>query len=72
MAGRGKPAYDIPFQLGARLDLAPERGGFIPRETSAAGNGTPPPGGVRLNVAGEAAGLSPGELLDGPAREVNR
>jgi len=27
----GKPAYDIPHQLGADLILAPTRGGFVPR-----------------------------------------
>jgi hypothetical protein len=31
---RGKPAYDIPFQLGAEVSLQPELGGFLPAGVS--------------------------------------
>jgi len=54
VCGRGKPTYDIPYQLGADLDLDPARGGFVARSAAE---------GCRLTVAGEAAGLSPETLL---------
>ena len=45
---RGKPAYDVPYQLGSELSLQPDLGGFIL------------PGDSRLVTAGEAAGGLPG------------
>ena len=48
ICNRGKPAYDVPYQLGAELSLQPGRGGFIL------------PGDSRLVAAGEAAGDLPG------------
>ncbi len=60
ICNRGKPAYDIPHQLGRRLALDPERGGFLPT-----GAGADPlrgvlPDGLLLDVRGEAAGRMPG------------
>lgn len=62
VCGRGKPAYDIPYQLGAHLSLQPDRGGFILSDCDQ----TPGdkvecslPGGGQLVVAGEAAGSLP-------------
>ncbi len=57
---RGKPIYDIPHQLGRELALYPDLGGFLPT-----GAGRMPlrgvlPGGLVLDVRGEAAGLLPG------------
>ncbi len=54
---RGKPVYDIPYQLGADLTLDPARGGFL-----AEGAHPGParlPGGALLRTVGEAAGLPP-------------
>ena len=68
---RGKPAYDVPYQLGADLRLQPERGGFV---LPADGDSEPGctrctlPGGAILAAAGEAAGHPPGRPL-GPAGE---
>jgi hypothetical protein len=53
---RGKPTYDIPYQLGLDLAAQPDRGGYAPR------GGQPDlydgtlPGGQSLLVCGEAAG----------------
>jgi hypothetical protein len=60
LCGRGKPAYDIPYQLGARLDLAPGDGGFVVAA---------PPADLALATVGEAAGRTPDELFD-MTREV--
>ncbi len=63
ICGRGKPAYDIAYQLGADLVLDPARGGFVaPADFATAG-------GVPLAAAGEAAGIAPDELL---AKEAGR
>ncbi len=48
ICARGKPAYDVPFQLGSELSLRPDLGGFILTNDS------------RLMAAGEAAGGLPG------------
>ncbi len=59
---RGKPAYDIPYQLGADLALVPARGGFVPRGCGDSEAGTFAvnlPGGADLTCAGEALGLLP-------------
>lgn len=53
VCGRGKPAYDIPYQLGAHMTLQPDRGGFILSD----GGHTPGVGG--LTAVGEAAGRLP-------------
>jgi sarcosine oxidase subunit alpha len=68
IAGRGKPAYDLIYQLGADLVLDPDRGGYV-----APGRGdlaaVPLPGGLELCVAGEAAGADPAAVLAPPAEE---
>jgi sarcosine oxidase subunit alpha len=53
---RGKPAYDIPYQLGADLILSTARGGYILRGTEDETAEALLPGGLRLTVAGEATG----------------
>lgn len=63
ICNRGKPAYDIPYQLGADLTLQPALGGFAPGRSpeSAPEQGEIRlPGGPRLITTGEAAGLVPG------------
>lgn len=58
----GKPAYDIPYQLGADLALVPERGGYVPRGCDATTEKTfamTLPGGAEVICAGETLGLSP-------------
>lgn len=67
VCGHGKPAYDIPHQLGADLVLVPARGGFVPRgceTTDAAAHTAPLPGGAPLTAVGEALGLQPTELVN--------
>ncbi len=62
ICGRGKPAYDIPYQLGADLALLPERGGFVPRALAASTTGDLEltlPGGARILYAGETLGHLP-------------
>ena len=65
LCGRGKPTYDIPYQLGAQLTLDPAAGGFVAPADSTL------PGAVPLAVAGEAAGLAADQVL-GAAPEVDR
>jgi len=63
VCGRGKPAYDIPYQLGAELYLQPERGGFTlnqPGQPLSDRRECSLSGGRLLAVAGEAAGSLPG------------
>jgi hypothetical protein len=55
----GKPAYDIPYQLGADLELRPEHGGYLLRTVDGSRGEAVLEGGLRLDVAGEAAGASP-------------
>lgn len=50
LCGRGKPAYDILYQLGAELALQPELGGFVLQ-----------PGASQFAAVGEAAGNLPGQ-----------
>ena len=69
VARRGKPVYDIPYQLGADLSLQPGRGGFIPRETANGRFSGDLAAGARLSVVGEAAGNLPENQAD-PSRKV--
>ena len=72
ICNRGKPAYDVPYQLGAELSLQPELGGFTLPPSDESGSGLVSctlPGGSRLVAAGEAAGGLPG-LSAHPADEV--
>lgn len=66
---RGKPAYDIPYQLGADLTLQPELGGFVPRGAAGGGYQGELAPGAGLTVVGEAAGALPEEMAD-PSRKV--
>ncbi len=59
IAGRGKPAYDIAYQLGAELVLDPARGGYVPRGEDGDRFAIDLPAGSPLIVAGEAAGALP-------------
>jgi len=54
---RAKPAYDVPYQLGADLSLQPDLGGFVIS------------GGPPLVAVGEAAGGMPGVAFN-PVDEV--
>ncbi len=57
----GKPAYDIPHQLGRALALDPDRGGFLPTGSGSGSLCEVLPGGLTLDFRGEAAGDHPGE-----------
>ena len=63
VAGRGKPAYDIPYQMGADLVLDPERGGYVPRGAGDSAWRTDLGHGLTLTVAGESAGVLPRIVL---------
>ena len=63
ICGRGKPAYDIPYQLGAKLTLQPELGGFAPphpKDSDCGAAGFLLPSGSSLFAVGEARGDLPG------------
>lgn len=63
ICGRGKPAYDIPYQLGANLALQPDLGGFalpLPDDSGSGPATSLLPGGPRLVAVGEACGDLPG------------
>ena len=60
ICNRGKPAYDVPYQLGSELSLQPDLGGFILS------------GDSRLVVAGEAAGGLPGLPAHPSGKEEDR
>ncbi len=60
---RAKPAYDVLYQLGADLVLEPERGGYLPDGVREGRYRSVLPGGLQLEVAGEAAGLPPQTVL---------
>jgi sarcosine oxidase subunit alpha len=72
ICGRGKPAYDVPYQLGADLSLQPDLGGFTLSRSHDSGPGGVSctlPGGPGLMATGEAAGFIPGQSAF-PAGEV--
>jgi len=62
LCNRGKPVYDIPYQLGCDLALSNERGGYLPREIEGSEFKGILPGGAELEVLGEAAGVLPIDL----------
>ncbi|MCP4572281.1 MAG: hypothetical protein GY838_07995 [bacterium] len=62
---RAKPIYDIPYQLGVDLHLAPEQGGFVPRGCTGSGWSTTVPNGPEVTFVGEAAGETPETVLAG-------
>jgi sarcosine oxidase subunit alpha len=68
---RGKPAYDVPYQLGADLTLQPELGGFTLSSSELYRTGAISctlPDGAALTAVGEAAGHLPGRKAS-PADE---
>ncbi|MCB1184058.1 (2Fe-2S)-binding protein [bacterium] len=63
LCGAGKPAYDVPFQLGADLVLDPARGGYVPRGSTPDGADFTAPlaGGLNLTWTGGACGRAAAE-----------
>ncbi len=59
---RGKPAYDIPYQLGTKLSAQPDLGGFVARETRMGAFSGKLPGGHEIQIQGEAAGALPDQI----------
>lgn len=68
-AGRAKPAYDVPYQLGADMVLDAGRGGYVPRGGAGGRWRAELDRGPSLTVAGEAAGADPRTVLV-PQQEV--
>lgn len=68
ICGRGKPVYDVPCQLGAKVIQQPDLGGFLPEGTLAGHYEGDLPGGRRLVLTGEAAGTLPENQAE-PSRE---
>jgi len=66
VARRGKPVYDLLYQLGADLVHQPELGGYLPAGTRRGHFATELDSGLELEVLGEAAGALPAELLASP------
>ena len=66
VARRGKPVYDLLYQLGADLVHQPELGGYLPAGTRRGHFATELDSGLKLEVLGEAAGALPAELLASP------
>jgi len=64
ICGRAKPVYDGAYQLGADLVLDPLRGGYVPRGAAAGRWDGRTPAGLRLTIAGEAAGATLADLLE--------
>ena len=63
ICSRGKPAYDIPYQLGANLKLQPDLGGFtlpLPEGADSDAAASLLAGGSSLTAVGEARGDLPG------------
>ncbi len=60
---RGKPVYDIPYQLGAELTHFPELGGYLPAGTRRGTFSGTTADGLELELRGEAAGATPAEVL---------
>jgi hypothetical protein len=58
IARRGKPTYDIPYQLGADLVLDPARGGYVPRPLPPPSAIPHPPNAQAISITGEARGLA--------------
>ncbi len=63
LCGRGKPAYDLAYQLGVDLVLDPDRGGYVPRNAMDGRSVTTAPSGAVVVTAGEAAGALPDDLI---------
>ncbi len=61
VCSRGKPAYDIPYQLGLDLTAQPDRGGYAPRGVQSNRFETTLEQGITLLVCGEAAGTLPAQ-----------
>ncbi len=56
ICSRGKPAYDIAYQLGLDLAAQPHRGGYVPRGVQSNRFDGTLAGGQSIIVCGEAAG----------------
>ncbi len=69
VAGRGKPVYDLIYQLGADLVLDPRCGGYVPRCLGDGRTTDTLPGDVELDVSGEAAGEELAAVLGDTAEE---
>jgi 2Fe-2S iron-sulfur cluster binding domain/Pyridine nucleotide-disulphide oxidoreductase len=65
ICGRGKPGYDIPYQLGVDLIAQPELGGYVPRGADSGQYDGALPGGHPFSVLGEAAGELPDQQAAG-------
>ena len=63
VCGRGKPVYDIPYQLGADLVLRPDAGGYVPRDPRDATGRGEAAGSLSLRIRGEADGTLPHERV---------
>ncbi len=63
ICGRGKPAYDIPYQLGLELTAQPQCGGYAPRGVQAPRFETNLKSGSSLLVCGEATGALPAQQV---------
>jgi hypothetical protein len=70
ICGRGKPAYDVPYQLGCDLRLQPDLGGFVPAGAAGGSYQGVLPSGAAITVLGEAAGGLPG-IPASPVPEVD-
>ncbi len=62
LCNRGKPVYDIPYQLGCDLCLNAEVGSFLPRDLNGTMYKSVLPGGPDFEIIGEAAGILPSDL----------
>lgn len=71
VCNRPKPAYDIPLQIGAKLVLKPEAGGYVPDSDDAAAYHTELSSGLHLSMVGEACGaLARDQILAGHQEET--
>ncbi len=70
ICGRGKPSYDVPYQLGVDLAARKEWGGYAPRETQSGHFAGVLKGGQKIWVVGEAAGALPADQVLNPGKGV--
>ena len=71
ICGRGKPAYDIPYQLGADLSAQPDLGGYAPAGAQDGVFTGQLPGGHGYQALGEAAGALPGYPSSSQEKKVS-
>lgn len=65
---RAKPAYDIPYQMGLDLVARSDLGGYAPRNLEDGRFQGILPGGIPIQVEGEAAGVLPEDLVKAAER----